>query len=73
MDCGVPPKLENGAANFTDTKNGSSAVYSCGAGFRLMGDADSICLMGRWTGYRICGSESTSPMSSAYDYSCDVF
>ncbi len=45
IDCGQLPSIENGAVEFPDgnTNLGSSAVYSCIAGYMLVGDSQRLC------------------------------
>lgn len=42
-DCGSPPKVPHSVVNFTDTAINSTAVYTCKAGYRLVGSEFAIC------------------------------
>ncbi|XP_052280448.1 sushi, von Willebrand factor type A, EGF and pentraxin domain-containing protein 1-like [Dreissena polymorpha] len=49
-DCRIPPILLNGTAAFSNTTFGSTVLYTCDAGFDLIGNNVSECLeFGNWS------------------------
>lgn len=50
-DCGLPLSIENGTVTFNTTTYGQSAVYSCNAGYQLIGTETMYCNQtGEWDG-----------------------
>ena len=51
VDCGTLPRPQDGDIALDMTTFGAMAMYSCGAGFNLVGDAVRTCLAdGSWSG-----------------------
>ena len=51
VDCGAPPEPEYGFVQYTGTKLGSVASYSCTCGYQLVGDTVKVCSgSGLWSG-----------------------
>ncbi len=51
IDCGTPPKPDNGRVDVEKTTFQSKATYSCGPNYRLDGDMERSCLAeGTWSG-----------------------
>ena len=50
VDCKVPSAPVNGTVSVTNgTKYGAKADFGCDTGFRLIGNASSVChLSGQW-------------------------
>ena len=47
--CGPPPDVENAAAPaYSDTELGSTATYTCDAGFGIIGSGDIQCTSSGW-------------------------
>jgi len=47
--CGTPPDVENAAAPvYSATVLGSTATYTCDAGFRMIGSVDIQCTSSGW-------------------------
>ena len=50
-DCGDLDDIDNGEVSFNATTEGSTATYSCDAGYELNGDTTRTCLAdGTWSG-----------------------
>ena len=58
-DCGLLTSPENGLVTVSGTTLGSTAYYSCNAGFTLMGLSSRMCgVDGYWSGEApVCRSE----------------
>ena len=51
VDCGDAPGISNGEVTFSSTSFGSTATYSCDAGYELVGEATTTCeSSGQWIG-----------------------
>ena len=51
VDCGQLPSPANGQVSLSGTLFGSTASYSCGVGFNLVGNTIRTCLAdGQWSG-----------------------